>query len=56
MCRCGEPATHKVGEEIPIDDPERRHNFTVYVCCHHFAQLFGNAVFCKTGEGETANG
>jgi|GEM_PF-2692519 len=58
-CRiCGEAATHKVGEEIAWDEPnpqfpERtgyikagRHNFTAYVCCRHFRELFGDAVFC----------
>ncbi len=61
-CRiCGEPATHKVGEEIPHDEPNPwpmatakfmsirgagRHNFTAYVCCRHFRELFGDAVFC----------
>ena len=30
---CAEPATHKVGEEIPSDDPElMRHNYTAFVC------------------------
>jgi hypothetical protein len=55
-CRCGNEATHKVGEEIPPDEPNTngpawngipdRHNFTAYVCCACFAQLFGRAVFC----------
>ena len=54
-CACGEPASHKVGEEIPWDEPvgqiaglpvPDRHEFTAYVCCHHFALLFGDAVFC----------
>lgn len=40
-CICGKPATHKVGEEIPHDDPfQARHNLTQYVCCRHFAKLF----------------
>jgi hypothetical protein len=31
---CHSPATHKVGEEIPHDDPNQmRHNYTAYVCC-----------------------
>jgi len=47
-CFCGEPATHKIGEEIPHDDPSQmRHNYTAYVCCEHFRQLFGEAVQCK---------
>lgn len=55
-CACGQPASHKVGEEIAYDEPmtqevlglklQDRHNFTAYVCCHHFALLFGSAVFC----------
>lgn len=59
---CGEPATHKVGEEIPHDDPSSvlaldlgvpvnipmRHNFTAYVCCAHFREIFGSAVPCVT--------
>ena len=42
-CRiCGAPATHKVGEEIMHDDPmPSRHNFTAYVCCQHFVDIFG---------------
>ena len=44
---CAEPATHKVGEEIPSDDPElMRHNYTAYVCCKHFRLIFGSAVPC----------
>lgn len=58
---CGEPATHKVGEEIMRDDPTAfvhldlsatvvvpaRHNYTAYVCCEHFQMIFGAAVPCK---------
>lgn len=34
---CGEPATNKVGEEIPYDHPHKeRHNLTAYVCAKHF--------------------
>jgi hypothetical protein len=44
---CGAPATHKVGEEIPHDDPlPARHNLTAYVCCRHFKTLLGPAVSC----------
>jgi hypothetical protein len=44
---CGKPATHKVGEEIMWDDPQKcRHNFTAYVCCEHFQMIFGSAVPC----------
>ena len=39
---CGVPATHKVGEEIPFDDPTpKRHNLTAYVCCKHFGDILG---------------
>lgn len=46
---CGAPATHKVGEEIPYNEPKSefagyefgRHNFTAYVCCEHFGMIFG---------------
>jgi len=42
-CRiCSLPATHKVGEEIPHDDPmPARHNLTAYVCCAHFMEIVG---------------
>jgi len=44
---CKEPAAHKVAEEIPEDDPlQIRHEFTCYVCCGHFRQIMGSAVFC----------
>jgi hypothetical protein len=44
---CGAPATHKVGEEIPWDDPvPDRHNLTAYVCCAHFRLILGYAVRC----------
>ena len=44
----GRPATHKVGEEIPHDDPfPNRHNLTTYVCCEHFRLIMGNAVPCE---------
>lgn len=51
-CMCGAPATHKVGEEIPHNEPSPwgRHNFTAYVCCTHFRELFGPAVFCPNDE------
>lgn len=39
------PATHKVGEEIfnmPGEQPVQiRHNFTGYVCCDCFGDIFG---------------
>jgi hypothetical protein len=42
------PATHKVGEEIPFDDPlPMRHNLTQYVCCMHFTRIMGPAAPCK---------
>jgi len=34
-------ATHKVGEEILPGENEMRHNYTQYVCCEHFKQIFG---------------
>ena len=38
-CRCGQPATHKVGEEIAFDEPvKQRHNLTAYVCCMCFTR------------------
>lgn len=41
------PATHKVGEEIPWDDPKQnRHNLTAYVCCGHFYDILGFKVPC----------
>ena len=50
---CLEPATHKVGEEIPHDDPNsNRHNYTMYVCCLHFGQIFGTAAQ-RNCEGDT---
>lgn len=57
-CRmCGKQATHKVGEEIPYDDPAQvraddvrfssdapmRHNLTAYVCCDDFKKIVGPA-------------
>lgn len=52
---CGNPATHKVGEEIMYDDPNpRRHNFTAYVCCTHFRAIFGPAVVCPVPQTQTA--
>lgn len=46
---CADPATHKLGEEIPHDDPQpNRHNLTAYVCCRHFKMLLGPAAGCKT--------
>ena len=47
-CRiCKLPATHKLGEEIPRDDPmPARHNLTAYVCCAHFIEIVG---FVHTG-------
>ena len=44
---CGEVATHKVGEEIPHDDPDpNRHNLTAYVCCACFVMIVGQAAAC----------
>ncbi len=39
---CGKPATNKLGEEIPYDDPNpNRHNLTAYVCREHFEIIVG---------------
>jgi hypothetical protein len=39
---CGNPATHKVGEEqFPDDMRTWAHNLTAYVCCEHFKQIMG---------------
>lgn len=44
---CGDPSTHKVGEEIMHDDPcQNRHNYTAYVCCDCFRMIMGAAVMC----------
>lgn len=55
VCRvCGDLATHKVGEEIPHDDPMPfRHNHTAYVCCDCFLMLFGVSVPCERGRSGT---
>lgn len=48
-CRCGNDATHKVGEELPLGRPSR-HNFTQYLCCTCFGGLFGDWArqWCRT--------
>ena len=39
---CGNPATNKLGEEIPFDEPNKnRHNLTAYVCREHFTMIVG---------------
>lgn len=56
---CGLIASHKVGEEIPRDEPRptvqfsdgievisARHEFTQYVCCACFKLIFGKEVWC----------
>jgi len=49
---CGQPATHKVGEEIPYDDPfKTRHNWTAYVCCEDFTVIFGAWAHGRVGKG-----
>lgn len=41
---CGLDATHKIGEEISNDDPNReRHNLTSYICCRHYQEILGEA-------------
>jgi len=43
-------ATHKIGEEIPHDDPNRgRHELTAYVCCDHYAMIMGPSAPCVIG-------
>jgi len=43
METCYSPATHKVAEEIPNDDPmPYRHELTQYLCCRHFSSLMRN--------------
>jgi hypothetical protein len=62
------PATHKVGEEIPHDEPmlirkigsipvsmSARHNLTQYVCCRHFRAILGPAVTCETARTQGAH-
>jgi len=50
---CKAPSTHKVGEEIPHDDPNPvRHNLTAYVCCAHFTLIMGPAVPCEPSKGQ----
>lgn len=62
---CGQPATHKIGEDKLAIPPRRegeqlsaymtrtnqRHNFTAYVCCGCFGRLFGpDAIaWCASG-------
>lgn len=42
MKKCGQPAKHKVGEEILHDDPNpNRHNMTAYVCCDCYMRIMG---------------
>lgn len=50
FCRiCNAPASHKVGEEIAWDDPNKiRHNLTAYVCCKHFKEIMGPFAPCQS--------
>lgn len=42
--QCGDPASHKVGEEIFDDDPiPHRHNLTAYLCCRHYRLVMGGS-------------
>jgi hypothetical protein len=52
ICRiCKAEATHKVGEEILFDDPNKiRHNLTAYVCCDHFKMIFIESDLSKEEE------
>ena len=48
ICSCGAGATHKVGEVIMHDDPDKmRHEYTAYVCCDCFQAIMGPAVCCE---------
>ena len=50
---CCNPATHKIGEEVPDDHPaNRRHNWTNYLCCPCFGNVLGPAVvkWCKSNK------
>ena len=52
---CQESATHKVGEEVPHDDPrEFSHNMTAYVCCWHFGLIVRTV--CDTGSPRDGSG
>jgi hypothetical protein len=52
LCRqCGEDAAHKIGEEIPDDDPFKdRHNLTVYVCEKCFSRIMDRSYFIGGGK------
>lgn len=51
-CPCGQPAAHKVSEEIFDDDPNyHRHPLTAYICTDCFNSLF--RVFCPLDKKET---
>lgn len=44
------PATHKLAEDIPPDDPlPHRHELTQYVCCAHYAMTMGPVAPCYAG-------
>lgn len=58
QCRmCSNDATHKIGEELnthitysnlmELMKAEVRHNFTAYVCCFHFNEIFGVRSYCE---------
>jgi hypothetical protein len=50
---CGRPSTHKLGEEIPHDDPNPvRHNLTAYVCCKHFRLVVGGSCGLPKGDSD----
>lgn len=45
---CGNAATHKVGEYVP-DEQYSRHEFSNYLCCHHFGVVLGKGAqrYCE---------
>lgn len=53
---CEEVASHKLGEEIPGDDPvgQSRHSLTAYVCCGHYKMVVGDAAPCGETERDNA--
>ena len=56
-CRCGAPASKKVGEEILFDDPNpARHNLTAYLCAKHYAELMGPLGAEQVGIAQTPPG
>lgn len=46
---CSEPASHKISEDIPPDDPAIycRPCHISFVCCEHFKKIMGPSVSCQ---------